>query len=166
MEKKEGNRVLKIRSDEELETLFNEKFALSNLKTRKEFLKLLLSQDKTSGNNSPNFAFGKDEKRISWLSTRITATDKSTIYDQFGKSKEKQLGRFLANCVSGSPIQVQTILQANANVLPELKKIGVNLNQVAIRANQLGGVDEIVRKQLNDIHELLIKLSTKDDTQS
>jgi hypothetical protein len=57
-------------------------------------------------------------------------------------------------------------LQANSNVLPELKKIGVNLNQVAIRANHLGGVDEVVRKQLNDIHELLIKLSTKDDTQS
>ena len=166
MEKKEGNRILKIRSDEELETLFNEKFALSNLKTRTEFLKLLLSQDKTSGSISPNSAIGKEEKRISWLSTRITATDKSTIYDQFSKSKEKQLGRFLANCVSGSPIQVQTILQANANVLPELKKIGVNLNQVAIRANQLGGVDEVVRKQLNDIHELLIKLSTKDDTQS
>jgi hypothetical protein len=104
MEKKEGNSILKIRSDEELETLFNEKFALSNLKTRKEFLKLLLSQDKTTGNNSQNSVIGKDEKRISWLSTRITATDKSTIYDQFSKSKEKQLGRFLGKSTQIDPL--------------------------------------------------------------
>ena len=166
MSKKEGNTILKIRSDEELEKLFEEKFAHSNLKTRKDFLKKLLSEHSQNDNISENPPPGKDEKRGFWLSTRISEADKTTIYDHFNKAKEKQLGRFLAECVSGAPIQVQTIAQANANVLPELRKIGVNLNQIAIRANQLERVDEVVREQLNAIQDYLIKLSTKDDTQN
>jgi hypothetical protein len=166
MEKKGNNSILKIRVDDNLAQLFEERYTDSKQKTRKLFLKSLLTKQENNELFDKKILPSVDEKRLSWLSTRITKTDKDLIYERFESSNEKQLGRFLANCVIQVPIQIQNIIKSDQSVLVELKKIGVNINQIAIRANQLDGVDQVVCNLLNNIHSELIKLSTFSDTKN
>lgn len=156
------NKTIQIRSNKEDFLRFENLFISSNYKSRNEFLKYLLArEDKISSEIHVSEEINQNintDKRIKW-GLKIREQNKKFILDVYKKSNYKLISDFLIACISNIKIEIKEEKIIAPTVLSELKKIGTNINQIAIRANQLQGVDIEVKDLLNKIYIELLKIA-------
>jgi len=151
------NARFNFRVSEETKALFVEQFELSNHKNANEFLLSLLG---ASVSLAPITSESSDKVEKKPWTIRMARDEKDKILNVFFSSTEKRMGDFLVKCVENAPIKVEQINRLADNVSIELRKIGSNLNQIALRSNQIGGVDREVIKQLDEIKSQLLELKS------
>lgn len=141
---------------------FNTAYAASIYKTKEDFL---LSLCQAKGNPPADTAEEEVPKsKEDVIHIRILAAQKKQILNLFHSSSEKSLGVFLYHAVKKVPIQVKEVKVFDTTITHELKKMGANLNQLALKANQGNDVDEELKLQLDGIKDTLYALCQTNST--
>lgn len=113
-------------------------------------------------NLKKNRGMNKDDNRTTNVHIRLTQDEKDTLVE---KAKKAELR--LSTYIRRAALNQKYILKADVKTAFELKKIGVNLNQIAKYLNTLPTDDNIkgaalsVEKYLSEINEVTKELLKK-----
>lgn len=154
MKEKQENTRLNLRVPIKTKEIFLSCFEQSNFKKVHEFLLNLLGSVNTTVFKTDLVEEKQEKVRFE---IRLTPNEKSQILKIYEHSSEKRLGIFILKCVKNTPINVQNINKLGNELKVELRKIGGNINQIALKANQTGVVD---RNAIALLEEIKAQLKT------
>jgi len=155
MENEKVGLRLYLRISENVKNNFKKDFKESTYKNHNDFLNSLL---KTRSTIRDENEIVSKIKRFR-LDVRVTEEEKKVINDTFNSSNEKRLGVFLVKCVTVVPIKIEKVNRLADEISVEIRRIGNNLNQIALRANQSGTVGFETNQLLKEIEAQLTELT-------
>jgi len=155
MENEKVGLRLYLRISENVKNNFKKDFKESTYKNHNDFLNSLL---KTRSTIKDEIEIVSKIKRFR-LDVRVTEEEKKVINDTFNSSNEKRLGVFLVKCVTVVPIKIEKVNRLADEISVEIRRIGNNLNQIALRANQSGTVGFETNQLLKEIEAQLTELT-------
>lgn len=153
------NSIIRFKVNEQTKLLFQKNFEISQAKTFNQFLISLL--DKNVALKEKTIENVDKETPGKKFSIRIKNKERVYLTNTFNSSTEKTLGSFVIKCVMNAPIKVENVIRMGESVSQELRHIGNNLNQIALKANQIGMVDKETLRLLNDIKKELAILTSR-----
>lgn len=156
MKEKLENTRLNLRVPMKTKEIFLMCFENSNFKKVHEFLLSLLGSVDSIVVKRDLIEPKKENVRFG---IRVTANEKAQILKAYESTSEKRIGMFILKCIKNTPFHIQNVSIVGDELKKDIRKIGSNINQIALKANQTGVVDRHTIALLEEIKAQLFTLT-------